>query len=174
MKYLASFLFIILTGCSSTDEVNDTKTYSEDTNRAFLEIERGKSYYSKKPKTHTPAPQIRALPKENPRAISKYKIIDQRSSKNSMKPKQVLQEAAPDENEIEIPQLSGSAQDRLVEINQNLAFYCMKHRKSRTFAGDEKKCMSYVSATLEKCQKSHKKIDSRLLGCLNKTLKRKP
>jgi hypothetical protein len=174
MKYLALFLLIILTGCSSTDEVNDIKTYSEDTNRAFLEIERGKSYYSKKTKSQTPAPQIRALHKESPRDASKYRILDQRSSKNAMTPKQTTLEAAPIENEIEIPRLTGSAQDRLIEINQNLAFYCMKHRKSKTFSGDEKKCMSYVSATLEKCQKSHKKIDSKLLGCLNKILMRKP
>jgi hypothetical protein len=173
MKYLWPCLLILLAGCSSTKEESaEEKYYSEDTNRAFLEIERGGTY-SKKRERSAPPPQLSYKPvkKAPPKKVTPP-VERMTETKNEVRESAPQEEAG--ENEIQIDRLMGTNQERLVEINQNLAFYCMKHRKSRAFGGDEKKCLSYVNKTLTNCQKTHKKADSKLLVCLNKTLKKKP
>jgi hypothetical protein len=161
MKYMIPILLIVLAGCSTTENDTTEKTYSEDTNRAFLEIERGGSYYAKKRERSIAPPQVRVVTQK--KTLPKKSIRDiQKEPSESTEP------------EIQIATLTGPNQERLAEINQNLAFYCMKHRKSKAFGGDEKKCMNFVNETLNNCQKSNKKADAKLLLCLNKKLKRRP
>lgn len=163
MRYVidAFFLAFCLTliSCSSTEEPAQERAYSEDTNKAFLEIERGGSYYLKKPQPSTVPPQVMMPPAKT----SKEARIGPRA-------------VAKKEDGLQVSQIksNGNNQERLIEINQNLAFYCMKNRKSSVFGGDEKKCMNFVNTSLKKCQKLHKNINSKLLACLNGQLKRGP
>ncbi|NOT78553.1 MAG: hypothetical protein HOP07_06070 [Bacteriovoracaceae bacterium] len=61
----------------------------------------------------------------------------------------------------------------MIEINQNLAFYCMQHRKSKRFGGNEEKCMSYVNKTLEECQQKTESSHHKLLKCIKTGLKKR-
>lgn len=61
----------------------------------------------------------------------------------------------------------------MIEINQNLAFYCMQHRKSKRFGGNEEKCMSYVNKTLEECQQKSESSHHKLLKCIKTGLKKR-
>ncbi len=74
-----------------------------------------------------------------------------------------------------IPQVSHSAKkstpSSLVEVNQYLAFYCMQHRKSKRFNGNEKKCLAHVHSTLKKCQTAHFESQNKLLRCVKSKIK---
>lgn len=147
---IGSMLFY---GCSTSEtEQNETqKTYSEETNRAFEMIERGypKWEEQKKEAPRPVAPQYVQPHKE--RTIPLKKSLPNGPSVTSA------------------PKMS----DKLVELNQNLAFYCMKHRKDAVFKNDEKKCMDYVGRMLNQCQNQFPKSHSRLLACVKKKLNQK-
>ena len=59
----------------------------------------------------------------------------------------------------------------LIEVNQYLAFYCMQHRKSKRFKGNEKNCLAHVNLTLQKCQKNFPESQSKLLKCVKSKIK---
>lgn len=72
---------------------------------------------------------------------------------------------------VDVSQLNAKNQERLQEINQNLAFYCMKHRKDFAFK-DEKHCLAYTSQILASCEKKHKLINTIMLNCIKERLKK--
>lgn len=79
---------------------------------------------------------------------------------------------------IATPQLSSNkklgknAQERLQEINQNLAFFCMKHRKDSRFQSEEK-CQRFTKSVLEKCEKKHQIINTVMVKCVKEKLKKR-
>ena len=154
MKYFLSLCLILFSACSSNEEKTKTKKYSDDTNRAFEMIERGGSYYLKKaPVQSVPVPQISA-----PQASS---IPEKR--------RKVQPLISPVES---VKKSSPKTDERLIEINQNLAFYCMKHRKDPRYGGDEARCMTFVNKTMSDCQKLHTNVNSKLLNCIQTKLKK--
>lgn len=191
MKHCRYLCFLLIIGCSSTEETTGPKTYSEETNRAFLQIERGDSYYMKKPSRSTP-PQIetarskRERPSQEVRppeivikparrgekSTSEEIVIDDKI--NYQEPQKsistLVTPAAPKKQKTT---KSAPTDERLIEINQNLAFYCMKHRKDVRFQGSEERCMSFVNSALENCQRTHKVPNKKLLGCIQNKLKRR-
>lgn len=167
MKYFLSLLCLfLLTNCSSNTDKTETKKYSDDTNRAFEMIERGGSYYLKKaPANTTPAPQIKKTTK--PDIVNEKIVIDDKinyQDKNSeiVMPKPISHEK----------KKSSKVDERLIEINQHLAFYCMKHRKDSRFGNDEAKCMEFVNKIMTNCQKNHRDVNSQLLNCIQTKLKK--
>jgi hypothetical protein len=69
--------------------------------------------------------------------------------------------------------LNTKAQDRLLEINQNLAFYCMKHRKDSAFANEEK-CLEFTGKVLNSCKQNNgSTINTAMLNCIKERLKKK-
>lgn len=150
LKTLLIIALPVLYGCLTTenDRSDTPKTYSEETNRAFEMIERGypKWEEQKKESPRLAAPQYVQPSKERINPINKSLPTDQSTT------------SAP-----KVPA-------RLVELNQNLAFYCMKHRKDAVFKNNEKKCMDYVGRTLNQCQSKYPQSHSRLLTCVKKKL----
>lgn len=191
MKYLLSLCLILVAGCASNEEKTEPKKYSDDTNRAFEMIERGGSYYLKKaPVNSIPAPQIqtpqaRAIPERRRTAQPVLQLVE--------RPAQIQQREAPQEDIVidekinyqeqqnhpsqqtptpHVKRNTTKADERLIEINQNLAFYCMKHRKDPRYGGDEAKCMNFVNKTMANCQKVHRIVNSKLLNCIQTKLRR--
>nr|BDT28856.1 DUF3139 domain-containing protein [Bacteriovorax sp. HI3] len=195
MKYFPYLFLLLVVACSSTEEKTEPKTYSDETNRAFLQIERGDSYYMKRPAKNTPPPQVKSPHQTRPATRPVYRE-DVRPAEIVVKP--ARREEKPSREEIVIdekinyqepqkeksittiipksqPKTKKSApmDERLIEINQNLAFYCMKHRKDARFGDSEEKCMAFVNQSLEDCQRVHKTPDKKLLSCIQTKLKRR-
>lgn len=188
------FLFILVSCGSAEKNAPETKTYSDDTNRTFEMIERGGSYYLKKaPQTTTPAPQItRPSRRQNTTTQTTTKIYSPPAERQEVREEKrediVIDEKinfaetqlqnTPPKTPVTVPvekksAATNRADERLIEINQNLAFFCMKHRKDPTFGGDEEKCMKFVNKTMENCQKQHKIVNSKLLNCIQSKLKKR-
>ena len=146
-----TLVLMIISGCASEQkEEAAEKVYSDETNRAFEMIERGYN-----------APPLRTAPTQMqpPQVVHKKKIAPPKATASapSIKQKAVT------------PKMS----EKLIELNQNLAFYCMKHRKNPTFNNDEKKCMDYVGKILDNCQETSAQVHSKLLACVKKKLNNK-
>lgn len=79
---------------------------------------------------------------------------------------------------VERPKLSPEGpltirnQERLQEINQNLAFFCMKHRNERAFS-DEEQCLKFTKRVLKDCEKNHKLINTVMVNCIKDRLKKR-
>ena len=186
MKYLISLFFLFIFSCSSNKEKIEPKVYSEETNRAFEIIERG--YLKKAPSTASAPPQIETPVIKKTGATQQF--FEKKREVEVLKPGQqkgVKEEILVDDkinlNENEtlsekssLPQMakeksSSKADERMIEINQNLAYYCMKQRKNSTFGGDESKCMKFVNKSMKQCQKIHHIVNSHLLNCIQSKLK---
>lgn len=148
-----------LLGSCSTDEKNieeEKKVYSAETNRAFEMIERG---YNAPPLKKAPVsiapPQVQRKVVETPRRETVYE--KEKVDTPSVKPVESKKRQS----------------DKIIELNQNLAFYCMKHRKDPVFKNDEKKCMDHVERILDNCEKSSSGNDSKTLSCVKSRLSHK-
>ena len=177
MKYLLSICLVFVAACASNEEKTEPKKYSEDTNRAFEMIERGGSYYLKKaPENSVRVPQVKAPQKKatpekkktEPLAVKEVVVIDEKI--NYEEEKLAPAELAPNPH---VKRNTSRTDERLIEINQNLAFYCMKNRNDPRFGGDEKKCMTFVNRTMTGCQKVHRIVNSKLLNCIQTKLRKK-
>ncbi len=190
MKHLRYLFLTLAVGCSTNEEAPAVKTYSEETNRAFLQIERGDSYYMKKPLARTapvpqvasPAPRARTYERSQPKpqetivkpATREEIVIDEKINyQEPASSKSITSLIPPSEPKKKKPSKVPQMDERLIEINQNLAFYCMKHRKDSRFGDSEEKCMDFVTQSLNDCQKIHKTPDKKLLGCIQTKLKRR-
>lgn len=192
MKKYSQYLFLILVvSCAGNEKKAPPKTYSEDTNRAFEMIERGGSYYLKKAPVSAAPPQIEsprkrvqqvapipAPPTQQPPPLQDEReeiVVDE---KINYQAKPLTKEIRSNSKEELTPvlrntQSTSKADERLIEINQNLAFYCMKHRKDRAYGGNEAKCMKFVNLVMSKCQKQHRIVNSKLLNCIQTKLKKR-
>lgn len=160
-KNFQYLILLLVVSCASDKKVAAPKNYSDDTNRAFEMIERGGSYYLKKAPDYNPPPQIETPTRrrvERP-AIREEIVIDEKinyqeepvSQKIKQNPKTEILKPV-----LKNTQSTSKADERLIEINQNLAFYCMKHRKNPAYGGDEAKCMKHVNVVMSNCQKQHR------------------
>lgn len=184
MKKYSHYLFLILlVSCAGVDPKAPPKTYSEDTNRAFEMIERGGSYYLKKAPVSAAPPQVES-PRRRAQQVTPVPVpSDEREEivideKINYQGKPLTKEIRSNSKEELMPvlrntQSTSKADERLIEINQNLAFYCMKHRKNPAYGGDESKCMKFVNIVMSNCQKQHRIVNSKLLNCIQTKLKNK-
>ncbi|MBC7430077.1 MAG: hypothetical protein H7336_15790, partial [Bacteriovorax sp.] len=139
MKYLISWslCLIFVAGCSSNEEKPEPKTYSDDTNRAFDMIERGGSYYIKKPAPAVAAPQIQApiqqrkqqqAPVQKPQQEKTFTVETLKPGQQQGVEEQVSIEDRinfHDQKKTPTTQTgktkNAKVDERLIEINQNLA-----------------------------------------------------
>lgn len=160
-------LLLVFVSCTSNEKAATPKTYSEDTNRAFEMIERGGSYYLKKAPTYTAPPQIETPVKIERKKIPVAQVQPAREEividENISEPTPIIRNTKP----------APKVDERLIEINQNLAFYCMKNRKNPAYGGDEAKCMKHVDKVMNDCKKQHSTVNSKLLNCIQKKFKGK-
>lgn len=141
-----SALILLIVSCSSADKTPGAakKTYSSSTEREFRSIE-----ISELKKTAlAPIPQKEPITTEAPKKINR--------------PVEAV--PAPEQK------LSAHNEERMQEINQNLAFYCMKHRKDPAFKTEEK-CLSFTQRVLNSCEKKHQTINTVLVNCIKVGLK---
>jgi hypothetical protein len=79
----------------------------------------------------------------------------------------------PVENTVpNVSRLGPKKQERLQEINQNLAFFCMKKRKEPAFS-DEDKCQNFTNRIFKECYKLHPSLNPKMLTCVVDRLKKK-
>lgn len=164
-KYLSCLCLLFFVSCASEKKKPEVKNYSADTNRAFEMIERGGSYYLKKAPPQAPPPQIEA-PKKVYRPVAPAAPV--------MPEEKIEKEiTAPAPEAPKATHINAKVDERLIEINQNLAFYCMKHRKDPAYGGDEEKCLKFVAKIQKKCQAQHRIVNSKLLNCIRTGLKKR-
>ncbi|MGZ3807682.1 MAG: hypothetical protein ACXVCE_06315 [Bacteriovorax sp.] len=158
---------ILIAGCS-TESTNTaqkkqtTKIYSASTQREFEEIEKTDVLHPSAAKQNRPAQKTTISPKEMNREMSK--------ELPKKMPKEIEAPTSPEL--VAMSKLSTKNQERLQEINQNLAFYCMKHRKDPSFLSEEK-CLAFTQKVLDSCEKKHKLIYTVMVNCIKQRLKKR-
>ncbi|MBY0415034.1 MAG: hypothetical protein K2Q18_12765 [Bdellovibrionales bacterium] len=164
---------LLVASCATEEKQIGPKTYSQETNQAFEMIERGGSYYLKKAPEKSRPPQIeqskRTVKKPTPPPQPKESedlVIDE---KINYQEKEI---STPKQSNTKTLKNSERVDERLVEINQHLAFYCMRHRSDLTFKGSEEKCMAHVENVQKSCQKKHRLVNAQLLSCIKSGLKK--
>jgi hypothetical protein len=151
-------IVIFVAGCSSQMPDRPVeKTYSSSTLKEFEAIERNETVSTQ---------SENATPKQNTLAL---KIP------SHTKPKEPIKEKLTKNPTViinDVSQLSAKNQERLQEINQNLAFFCMKHRNSKTFK-DEEHCLAFTKKVQAFCEKKHRLINTVMLNCIKAKLKKR-
>lgn len=148
-KTLLLTSILLLGGCATNESKDSTKTYSPATQREFEKIEKGDVQKANLP----PAHDIQRQQSKRPKEVQET-------------PKKVPVQLNTDAN------LSSKGQERLQEINQNLAFYCMKHRTDGTFSSEEQ-CLKFTKKILKQCEKKHKLINTVMVNCIKDQLKKR-
>jgi PBP1b-binding outer membrane lipoprotein LpoB len=70
------------------------------------------------------------------------------------------------------PSVHSKRSEHLLEVTQNLDYYCMKHRKDGRFKSEER-CTHFTKSILYTCEK-HTKTNAKLTACVKKYLKKGP
>lgn len=162
LAYSALLFFV---SCSTAQkEEKATKQYSNNTQKEFESIEKGEVKFktpNRPARQQTPAlkpaPQIKELNKETIKET----------------PKPIVKETPKQESTelVTSSQLNAKNQERLQEINQNLAFFCMKHRNDHMFSSEEN-CLKFTKKVLNDCEKTHKIINTVMVNCIKDRLRK--
>lgn len=140
---------IIAVSCSSEPKVAaPQKSYSSSTEREFEAIEKNDLRINAPYRSSTKAPP-------HPPVLIK-EVPAKKQSETTL-----------------TRQLTTKNQERLHEINQNLAFFCMKHRKDVAFRNEEH-CLAFTKKVLMACEKKHKLINMVMVNCIKTQLKKRP
>lgn len=151
---------ILIAGCSSEPTAAPTqKTYSAKTQKEFEVIEKNDLPH-RNASNGKPTPRPPFTPKEVPHERAKGPL------------KEALAPVVLSSESNDIRQLNAKNQERLQEINQNLAFFCMKHRKDGVFK-DEENCLAYTKKVLSACERKHKLINTVMVNCIKDRLKKR-
>ena len=152
-----ALILAFVTSCSDTSlttkNANDSeelKHYSSATNQEFQTIEKSDPIA---PNYHNPKKQVKASPVQS---------VQDKISKQPIGEIQLVTDTT----------LSTKNQERLQEINQNLAFYCMKHRKTKAFKNEDQ-CLLFTKKILNTCEKKHKIINTVMVNCIKDRLKKR-
>jgi sugar-specific transcriptional regulator TrmB len=151
-------LTIITVSCSSEPKTKPVeKTYSSTTQKEFETIEKNDL------RTNPPY-RTTVKPTPRPSVVIKEAVHE--------KQKEVVKETPAISETTNVTQLNAKNQERLQEINQNLAFFCMKHRKDKDFQ-DEDHCLAFTKKVLTACEKKHKLINTVMVNCIKDRLKKR-
>jgi hypothetical protein len=144
---LSLVLSLLLFSCSHTEK-KSSKTYSDQTNSSFEDIERDNAIN-----------KYRQLRWENWNKKKKGKI-------KTIKPKKYTHKKRAKKKKI----IPTDPNEQRIEIDQNLAFFCMEKRKDSRF-GPEGKCESFTNGILQKCEIKFSWNDRNLTKCVKSKLK---
>jgi PBP1b-binding outer membrane lipoprotein LpoB len=149
-KTLLLAVLVLLSGCAS-EEKQPAKNpqYSSTTQKEFEKIEKGEVQKASLPPAHD---------------IQRQQ--NKKTTKDTPKEKKEAVELSPE------TELSSKGQERLQEINQNLAFYCMKHRTDGAFSNEDQ-CTKFTKKILIECEKKHKLINTVMVNCIKDRLKKR-
>lgn len=162
---LLSSCLLWLVSCSSTEQKSlepTKKVYSRSTEKEFEDIEK---YDFGNKTNYRPATTGKSRNAPGMAPLKNH-------------PKEVITETPPEKYgsgnaELQAPtQLSAKNEERLQEINQNLAFFCMKHRQDPAFKNEEN-CLAFTKKVLKSCEKKHQIINTVMVNCIKERLKKK-
>lgn len=151
LLFLTASIMTILTSCSSEQQAPKSakKKYSSNTEKEFEQIERN----------DLQTPQYANVRwRDNNASMTRAKV--------TMKQKKIEPQI------ISNATLSEKNQERLQEINQNLTFFCMKHREDSNFSTEDK-CLQFTKMVLDTCEKKHKTINAVMVSCIKERLKKR-
>jgi hypothetical protein len=161
-KVLTILGLLLVISCSSTKTVESTAPqYSEETNRTFQEIERQQILeYYRQLREREARGEHRTPPPPTPQAIQRYQTQrpPRRPAPAPARPAHVRSSAIPTNPE-----------DQAREIEQNLTFYCMRHRNATRFR-EEGSCESFTTEVENKCRQQFAEDDRRLFNCVRQQL----
>lgn len=144
---LALLLSLLLISCSHT-ESNSNKSYSDQTNKSFDDIERDSAI-----------DKYRQLRLENWNKKKKGKVKTIRPKKYTHKKRVKKKKIIPTD-----------ADEQRIEIDQNLKFFCMEKRKDSRFKPSGK-CESFTNGILQKCEIKFSWNDRNLMKCVKSKLR---
>lgn len=139
------------------------KTYSQDVESSFEDIEREKAIalYKK-------------LRWENWKKIqSKRDAIQDRRRKKTVTRKKTYYPKKTKRRNYTRPPLSDEKMKEVqIEISQNMSFFCMANRKDNRFK-DENDCHAYTQNVLDTCQDKVQQpwVDKKIVSCVKRQLK---
>ena len=152
---------VFIESCSSQQKKEaPKKSYSTKTQKEFESIE-------KTDLRRNPPTSINKVPT---RPSNGMKEAAHEKSREPIK--EVVNKATVSSETNDVSQLSTKNQERLQEINQNLAFYCMKHRKDANFQNEEQ-CLAFTKKVLLNCENKHKLINTVMVNCIKDQLKKR-
>ena len=146
-KILLITLFIGLTSCSTTEK-KGPKTYSDQTNKSFEEIERDNALN-----------RYKQLRWENWNNKKKRKVKTIRPKKYTHKKRTKKKRTIPT-----------NPKEQMVEVDQNLKFFCMEKRKDSRFNA-KGSCESFSNDILKKCEIKFSWNDRNLMKCVKSKLR---
>lgn len=156
-NYILSVGLLLLSASCSTTSENESgpspKVYSPRTEKEFAAIENSDLFYDS------------SKPRNSRSSMPHANIVTRESIKTTPPAKISNPEMAP------VGRLSAKNQERLQEINQQLAFFCMKQRKNPRFANEEQ-CLNLTKKVLNSCEKKHQIINSVMLNCIKEQLRK--
>lgn len=154
LSVLCALVLVSLSSCSTQETVLEPqkKTYSPSTEKEFQEIEKSEVRLRSVPPAHDLQHPAAKKAKE-----SIAKKVEEPKEVPKLTPKTIV---------------SSHSEERLQEINQNLAFYCMKHRSDGWFSSEEH-CLKFTKKVLNECEKKHKLINKVMVNCIKDRLKKR-
>jgi hypothetical protein len=143
---LATLLFLV--SCAQTKpKVSRKKVYSQETQSTFEDIEKEKAIENYRLMRLR---DWKKYKKKKPKTIYRKKVF----TKPKRKRRRPLVNPVEQKNEIE----------------QNLIYYCMEHRKDSKF-DDESDCKLFTDNILDKCKESNDFGEPELLTCIKGRLR---
>lgn len=149
-----------MASCAGLEETKPqtTKTYSADTEKTFEEIEKEQVLEN-----------YRRLRWENwqKREADRDR---QRHRANTYRPRTPKAQPKPRPAVTSRPRPAGNPEEIQVEIEQNMAIYCMKMGSSPKFGG-EHECVAFTENVLFECSSKYEEDDKRRVSCVKSELK---
>ncbi len=167
MKFLSLILiFSLFTSCAnlSSKRRDSKKTYSQDVEKSFEEIERGKALalYKKLRWQNWKKIQGKRSAIKPRRSKRRAPKVTRKKTYYPKKKKPVVRPALSEEKVKEVQ----------IEISQNMSFFCMANRKDNRFK-DENDCHAYTQNVLDTCQDQVNQpwVDKKIVSCVKRKLK---
>ncbi len=158
-RFLLALPLLFLVSCAGIEKTapNQVKTYSAETEKTFEEIEREQVLESYR-KLRWENWQKREAERERQRR--RANIYRPRTPKKTPPPKPARV----------APKPSGNPEEIQVEIEQNMAIYCMKMGGSSRFE-NETECTAFAQNILFECSSKYDEDDKRRVNCVKSSLR---
>jgi hypothetical protein len=154
-KYLSFIIIVLLCACAKTPvKKSPSPIYSTEIEDSFINIEKKRALDTYR------LLRLRDLERRQKRKTSKSRRPRKSVIKNfvKIKPKPV---------EIKIPTYpKRDPEEIMMEVNQNLSYYCMKKRKSKKFK-EPTECEVFAQEKLKECRIKYVQEDNaKLVRCI--------
>jgi hypothetical protein len=167
-KSFILILFILLSGCAKTPAKKyvTNKTPTNQKKLTFDEIERNRAIETYRLLRIQDKKRKKA--RRNTRKKSRYK---RKRYSRKKRIKHYVKQSPVSVKKIKPSYPKRDPEEIMIEINQNLSYFCMKKRKSKRFE-DISECKLFAQERLLKCQEKHVQIDdARLVNCVKSGLR---